>query len=150
MQARAAGEEAVAIGDVDHIVLGAAGGHDGAGAAVLPQVYVVLGVEGHHAAAGGAGGGVDADTLGQGLGQQAVGIALPQVGLGDKGQLMQVLDAVDVVGGHALLVHLGAVIGDVIVDVADLLDQALALQSPQLVLGHGFDLRLIHGHENQS
>ena len=150
VQARAAGEEAVAIGDVDHIVLGAAGGHDGAGAAVLPQVYVVLGVEGHHAAAGGAGGGVDADTLGQGLGQQAVGIALPQVGLGDKGQLMQVLDAVDVVGGHALLVHLGAVIGDVIVDVADLLDQALALQSPQLVLGHGFDLRLIHGHENQS
>ena len=93
---------------------------------------------------------MDADTLGQGLGQQAVGIALPQVGLGDKGQLMQVLDAVDVVGGHALLVHLGAVIGDVIVDVADLLDQALALQSPQLVLGHGFDLRLIHGHENQS
>ena len=111
VQTRAAGEEAVAIGDVDHIVLGAAGGHDGAGAAVLPQVYVVLGVEGHHAAAGGAGGGVDADTLGQGLGQQAVGIALPQVGLGDKGQLMQVLDAVDVVGGHALLVHLGAVIG---------------------------------------
>lgn len=120
------------------------------GAAVLPQVYVVLGVEGHHAAAGGTGGGVDADTLGQGLGQQAVGIALPQVGLGDKGQFMQVLDAVDVVRGHALLVHLGAVIGDVIVDVADLLDQALALQSPQLVLGHGFDLRLIHGHENQS
>lgn len=94
---------------------------------------------------------MDADTLGQGFGQQAVGNSTPAGRpWRQNGQLMQVLDAVDVVGGHALLVHLGAVIGDVIVDVADLLDQALALQSPQLVLGHGFDLRLIHGHENQS
>ena len=59
----AAGEQAVAVAHLAHIFVSTAGGGDGAGAAVLPQVNVVLGVEGNHPLAGGAGGGLDADAV---------------------------------------------------------------------------------------
>ena len=74
----------VAVGHLADILLRTPGSHDGPGAAVLPQVDVVLGVEGHHPLAGGAGGGLDADALLQGLGYQPVGVGLPLVSLGDN------------------------------------------------------------------
>ena len=61
--AEAAGEQAVAIGHLAHVLVGAAGGHNGPGAAVLPQVDVVLGVEGHHPLASGARGGLDTHAI---------------------------------------------------------------------------------------
>ena len=107
----------------------------------------MLGVEGHHPPAGGARGGLDAHAVAQGLAQQAIGICLPQVALADKGEFMQIFHAVDVVGGDPFLLHLGAVVGYVVIDMAHLGHQTLALQRPQLVLGHGLDFRLIHRHE---
>ena len=150
VKAGTAGEQAVAVGDVDHVILGAAHSHDGTGAAILPQVHVVLGVVGHHTLAGGAGGGLDADTFAQGLGHEAVGVALPQVILGDEGELVQILDALDVIGGHTLGFHLLAVVGDIVPNMLDLFDQAFTLEGAQLFLGHGFDFRLVHCHSDHS
>ena len=91
VEAGAAGEQAVAVAHLAHVLIGAPGGHDGPGAAVLPQVDVVLGVEGHHPLAGGARGRLDAHAVLQRPGQQAVGVGLPQVVLGDEGQLVEVV-----------------------------------------------------------
>ena len=82
VKTRAAGEQTIAIGNVHNVFLSAAGGHDGTGAAVFPQVHVVLGVVGHHALAGGAGGGLDADTVLQGLAEKTIGISFSQIRLG--------------------------------------------------------------------
>jgi len=54
VESGAACEQAVAIGHLAHILIGGAGRNQGPGAAVLPQVNVVLGVKGHHPLAGGA------------------------------------------------------------------------------------------------
>ena len=143
VEAGAAGEQAVAVGHLAHVLVGAAGGHDGPGAAVLPQVDVVLGVEGHHPLAGGAGGGLDAHAVLQGLGHQAVGIGLPQVGFGDKGQLMQVFRPLDVLGGQALGLHLLAVVGHIVPHMLYLLDQTLVLPSLDLFPRRGLDLGLV-------
>ena len=56
----------------------------------------MLGVKRHHAAAGGAAGGLDAHGLLQRNGQQAVGICVSQVGFGQEGQLVQVVHRADV------------------------------------------------------
>ena len=143
VQAGAAGEQAIAVGHLAHVLIGAAGGHDGPGAAVLPQVDVVLGVEGHHPLAGGARGGLDAHALLQGLGYQPVGVGLPQVGLGDEGQLVQVVAGADVVRGEALLLHLLAVVGHIVPDVAHLLHKPLILPGLDLFPGRALDLGLV-------
>ena len=143
VEARPAGEQAEAVGHLAHVLLGAAGGGDGPGAAVLPQVDVVLVVEGHHPLAGGAGGGVDADHVLLGHAHHPEGIALPQVVLGEEGQLIQVVDGLDVVGGDPLLLHLLPVVGHVVPHMADLLDQLLVLDLDDLFPGSALDLRLI-------
>ena len=77
IQTRTAGEQTVAIADMAHVLVGAAGRHDGPGAAIFPQIQVMLGIEGHHPLAGGAGGGLDAHAVLQGPGGEAVGIGFP-------------------------------------------------------------------------
>ena len=143
VQTRAAGEQAVAVGHLDHVLVRGPGGHEGPGAAVLPQVDVVLGVEGHHPLARGAGGGVDADAVLHGLAHKAVGVSVPQVSLAEEGELGEVRDALDVVGGHALLLHLLPVVGHVLIDPADLVHQTIALPSGDLFPGRAFDLGLV-------
>ena len=86
---------------------------------------------------------MDAHTVLQRPCQQAVGIGLPQVGLGDKGQLVQVGHALDIIRGQPLLLHLFAVVGHVVPHIAHLLHQALALPGAELLLAGTFNLRLI-------
>ena len=143
MKSRAAGKQAVAVGHMANILLGAACRHDGTGAAVLPQIHIVLGVEGHNPLTGGAGGGVDADALRHGLAHQAVGICLPQVVLFQEGQLVQVVNTLNILGSHALFFHFFAVVGHIVPNVLYLLYQAFILQSTKLLIGHGLNFRLI-------
>ena len=143
VQTGTAGEQTVAVGYLANIFLGAAHGHDGTGTAIFPQIHVVLGVERYHAAAGGAGGGLDAYAVGQGLGQKSVGVLIPQIGFGEEGQLMQILHATDVVGSQPLFLHQGAIVGHVVPYVAHLFTETFALQRPHLLIRHGFDFFLI-------
>ena len=151
VQADAAGEHAVAIGDLTHVLLAAANGGDGTGAAVGPQVDVVLGVKSHDPLSGGAGGGVDTHAFGAGHRHQAVGIVVPQVGLGGEGQLIQVGGGLDVLGSHALFLHLLAVGRDIVPHMAHLLNQALVLPGLDLFPRGALDLGLeisLHGYHS--
>ena len=106
----------------------------------------MLGVESHHPPAGGAGGRLDTDAVLQRAGQQAIRIGLPQIVFAEEGEFVQVFQAMDVIGGDPFGLHLGPVIGDIVIDIAHLLNQQLTLVGPDLVLGHGFNFRLVHGH----
>ena len=143
VQPGAAGEETVAVADLDHVVFGAAGSHDSPGGAVVPQVDVMLGVEGHDTLARGAGGGVDADAVGEVGCQQAVGVGFPQVRFGEEGQLFDVLHAPDVLRLHALGIHQLSVVSHVVVNVLDLFDDLLVLDRKDLFPGCRLDFLLI-------
>ena len=138
-----AGKQAVAVCDLANIFFGTACGNDGTGAAVFPQINILLGVEGHNAATGCAGGGLDADTILQGLCQKSVRVGIPQIRLGEEGELVQVLNAVDVFGLHAFFVHQITVIGHIFVDMFDLFDQFFRLKLFDFFNGQGLDFFLV-------
>ena len=94
----------------------------------------MLGVESHHPPAGGAGGRLDTDAVLQRAGQQAIRIGLPQIVFAEEGEFVQVFQAMDVIGGDPFGLHLGPVIGDIVIDIAHLLNQQLTLVGPDLVM----------------
>ena len=143
VEAGAAGEQSVAVGHLAHILIGAPRSHDSPGAAVLPEIDVLLSVEGHHPLASGARGGLDADAVLQGHPHQPVGVSIPQVRLGEEGQLVQVVAGLDIRRCDPLLLHLFAVVGHVVPHMLDLLYQALVLPGLDLFPGRSLDLRLI-------
>lgn len=73
------------------VLIRATGSNDRPGTAILPDVKIVLGIEGDDALPRGAGGGLDAYTILQGAGHQAIGICLTQVVLREEGELVQIL-----------------------------------------------------------
>ena len=143
VQARAAGEQAVTVGDLADVFIGAAGCRDGAGTALFPEVDVVERIESDDALAGGAGGGLDADTVLQRDRQQAVGISLPEISFGEEGELFQIIHRLDIVRGDALFFHLFPVVGDIVPHVTDLLHETLGLDGPDLFAACAFDRFLI-------
>ena len=142
VEAQAAGEQAVAIADVDEVLVGAAAAHNGAGGAAGPDVQVVLGVGHHGLLACGAGGGVDPGQVVPGHGDKPEGIGVPQILLGGKGELLQVVDGLDVLGTQPYLVKFFLVEGHVLVAVLDHLHQPLGLDLAQRLPGGAFDFRL--------
>ena len=143
VEAEAAGEQAVAISHLAHVLFRAAGGGDGSCAAVLPEVNVLFGVERDNALAGRAGGGVDADTVLQRHCKQAVGICVAQVGFAEERELVKIVPAFDIVGREARRFHFRAVIGDIVPDVAHLPDEPLILPAFDLLGAGAFDFFLI-------
>ena len=107
----AAGEQTVAVSHVNNIFFIATHSHNGTGAAIFPQIHIVLGVEGHNTLTGGTGSGVDADAIIQGHTSQTMGIGIPQIGLGKKRQLVQIINGLDVIDGDTLFFHLCPVVG---------------------------------------
>ena len=143
VQTRATGKQTIAIADMADIILGAACRYDGTCTAIFPQIQVMLGVKCNHTTTGGATGGLNADTIGQRLCQQAIGILILQVILGDKGQLVQILHTMDILRLYACCIHFIAVKFYIVIYILYLLDQTLALQCLQLVYRHGLNFRLI-------
>ena len=86
---------------------------------------------------------MDTHAFGAGHRHQSVGIVVPQVGLGGEGQLIQVGGGLDVLGSHALFLHLLAVGRDIVPHMAHLLDQALILPGTNLLPRGAFNLGLI-------
>ena len=143
VEAEAAGEQAVAVGDLADVFRSCARGRQRSCAAVVPEVDILLGVEGDDALAGRAGGGVDADTFFQRLRKQTEGVCIPQIRLAQKRELIQIVAAVDILRRDALFLHLRAVVGDLVPDVPDLTDQTLILPGLDLFLTRTFDFFLI-------
>ena len=79
-------------------------------------------VEGHEPRGGGAGGGLSAEAVRQRDTNEAVGMGLSQVGIGEEGKLVEVGQTLDVGGGKTLGLHLLPVVGDVVPDMLYLLD----------------------------
>ena len=142
VESRAAGEEAVAVADLDDVVGGSARGDYRARAGRVPEVDVVLRVEGDDAASRRSARGLDADAVAQRHAEQPVGIGLAQVVLADEGQLRDVGEALDVLGLHAVVVHLFAVVGRVLVGVLHRADEALGLPFRDLLARGALDLGL--------
>ncbi|MNE26790.1 hypothetical protein D3C80_1201740 [compost metagenome] len=136
--AQAAGEQPVAVGDVHLVALAATGGADRARHHVGPGVDVVLRVADHGRLAGGAAGGVDAHDLALRHGEHAEGVVVAQVVLAGEGELGQVLQGLQVVRVHALLIKALAVQRDVLVGVLQAPAQAFQLVLAQFVDAGGF------------
>ncbi|MPM41582.1 hypothetical protein SDC9_88237 [bioreactor metagenome] len=88
VHAKPAGEQPVAIGNVDDVLRAAARGINGTRAAVRPDVEVVLCVTHHNLLAGRAGGSVQADDVLHRNGEHAVRIGVPQVLLVGERELL--------------------------------------------------------------
>ena len=143
VQTRAAGKQAVAVADVANVILCAARCNDGARAAVLPQINVVLRIERDDTPARGAGGGLDADAVGKRSCKKSVRIGFAQVVFCEERQLVQILQTSDIRGRQSFLLHFFAVVGDIVPDVFHLLQQALVLPCADLLAAGAFDLGLI-------
>ena len=132
MGTQSAGEQAIAVGHLKDVGLACSVCCEGTGEALGPCRKVLAGVPHHGRLARCPGGGVDAYDLAHRHGTEAERIIVAQVIFGGKGELDDVVDAVDVVRGDAQLLHLLAIERGVMVDTlhglfeADALDLAKA------------------------
>ncbi|MCY1260404.1 hypothetical protein D9M70_86500 [compost metagenome] len=151
VRAEAAGEQAVAVGNVHFVATMATSGADRARNHVGPGVDVVLGVADHGRFAGGAAGRVQAHDVVHRHGKHAVGVVVPQVGLGGEREFRQVVQGLDVVRVHAQRIEALTVQRHVVVGVVQAPAQALQLMLAQLVDAGGFQRvqhRVQHGLGN--
>ena len=128
VRAEAAGEQAVAVGDVHDVAGAAAGGADRARHQVGPGVDVVLRVAHDRRLAGGARRRVDARHLLARHREHAERVVVAQVLLDGERELRQVGERLQVAGMHALGVERLAVVRHVVVGVLQRPLQALQLQ----------------------
>ncbi len=139
-------------GEVQAVHIAVGGTHTGlpeqTGLGVLPQIEVLLGKRRHGGYAGGTGGGGHEDNIL--LGHRAhlaeerahvLGLALGL--LVDEGELLQVLQSLDVLGLHAGLVEGALVVHRVVVGVLDHLLQTLELHGLKLGARHALDFRIV-------
>ena len=139
----AAGEKAVAVCNLANILVCAASGDDGAGAAVLPKVNVLLGVERDDSFTRGTRCGLNSHAVFKVGCKQSVRICVTKIGFGEKGQLFDVVNALNVLRFNTGLVHEIAVVFHVFIDMLYLLDDFFVLDFAERVESGGLDLRLI-------
>ena len=128
VKTRAARKESVAVCNLTNVLVGASCGNDGTGTAVLPEVNVVLSIEGNDAAAGSTRGRLNSYAVLKGLREKSVGVGVAEVAFGKEGELVKVLDALNIVGGNSLLVHKCPIVGYVFVNVTNLLHELFRLK----------------------
>ena len=143
VESGAAREETVTVRNLHDVLICAAGGYDRSGAALLPHIYVFLGVESDDALSGGAGSGLNADALLEVRAEKAVGIGFAEIVFAKERELFDVVYAPDVFRLYSFLVHQIAVVGNVVVDIFHLLYNLFVLDSENLLAGRGLDLFLV-------
>ena len=143
VESGAAREETVTVRNLHDVLICAAGGYDRSGAALLPHIYVFLGVESDNTLSGSAGSGLNADTVLEVCAEKAVGIGLAKVIFAQERELFNVVYALDVFGLYSFLVHKVAIVGNIVIDIFHLLDDLLVLDLEDLLAGRGFDLFLV-------
>ncbi len=117
--AETAGEEAVAVAVLDHVAPVDAAGDEGPDHDLLPDLDVLPGVGDDDGLPGRARGGVEADDLLHGAGEEAERVGVSQVGLHREGQLRQVLEVPDRGRGELSFLHAPAEEVDPIVGAGD-------------------------------
>ena len=142
MKSRAAGKQAVAVADLQDILLRAARCSDCARTASLPHINIVLGIKGDHTSAGRSACGMDSDAIRERNCQQAVGVLVTQVVLTQEGQLVQILYAVDLFRLHTGFIKFLFIIRDRFIDPLHSLCQALVLLPGNLIPGSAFYIRI--------
>ena len=140
--AESAGEQAVTIADGEGVVAGDAVGRQTAGHALAPHANVLAGVAHDGGVTRSTAAGMDADDLALRSGLQAKGIVVAQVFLRGEGQLVDVLDGLDVVRPDVQLLQLVTIERNVVVDVLHNFVQAFALERAHLVAAHAFFVRI--------
>ena len=139
----AAGEQAVAVGVVEHIVLREPRGHEAAGHQLRPGIDVPLGVSHHGRPARRPGGGVQTDDAAHRNGEQAEGVVVPEVLLRGKGELFEIVQGFDVVRLDAGLVEGPPVKAHGMVDPLNHLLEPLELQGLQHLTRQCFKLFVV-------
>ena len=139
MDAEAAGEQAVAVGDLNQGLFGGAGGGQGAGHDFRPDAEVAVGITDDRVFAGRAAGRVQADDFRQRYGEQPVRVVVAHVLLGDERQFADVINRADLFRQQSGFLHLFPIKGNLPVNAAHLLHQPGGLQLSHLSAGHGFD-----------
>ena len=139
MRAEAAGEQAVAIGDVDLHARPAAAGADAARADVGPGADVVTGVADDGRLAGRARRGVQANDLLTRHRKHAERIICAQIGLGGEREFRKVGKLLQVAGINARLLEGAAIMRHVVVGVIERPFEALELQRRDLIARRDLD-----------
>ena len=139
VRAQPAGEEAVAVGDVDDVAGAAARGADRARHHGRPRVDVLGRVADDGRLAGRARRRVDAHDLLARHGEHPERIVVAQIALGRERELREVRERLQVAGLDAGRVELPPVVRDVVVGVRERPLEPLELQRRQLVAARGLD-----------
>ena len=105
MGAQAAGEQAVPVGVLDDVLARRARGGERARHHIGPEVDIVPVVGDDRGLARGARGGMDADDVLEGFGEEPVGIVVAEIDFFREGKLDDIFDAFDVARLDALFVE---------------------------------------------
>ena len=134
--AEAAGEQAVAVGNLHDVIGGGSGRGQRAGGAFGPRFNIALGVSYHGGLAGGSAGGMDALDHFHRDGEQPVRVVVPHVLLQGKGKEFQIVQRLHVGGLDALFVEAAAIEGNVGVNATAQVLKATQLDFPNLFPWH--------------
>ena len=138
MGAEAAGEQAVAIGNLHNVIGGGSGRGQRAGGAFGPHFNIALGVPDHGGLAGGSAGGVDALDHFHRDGEQPVRVVVPHVLLQGEGKEFQIVQRLNVGRLDALFVETAAIEGNIGVNATAQVLKAIQLDFPNLFPWHRF------------
>ena len=142
VRAQTAREEAIAISDGEDVVAGNAVGRQTAGHTLAPHTDVLAGVTYDGRITRGTGRGVYADDFALRGSLQTEGVVVAQVLLGGEGQLLDILDGLDVVRADVQLLEFITIERHIVVDILHDFVQSFALERAHLVAAHAFFIRI--------
>ena len=139
MYAEAAGEEAIAIGVMQHVAGAEAGGAKGPRDDLTPHIQIALGVTDDGGLTRGAGGGVNARHLLPRHGEHAERVIVPEVLLHRERELREIRQRGQIIGVNARRIEARLVMGNVVIGVAQRPFQAVKLKRGDLIAAGDLD-----------
>ena len=133
MHAQSAGEQTIAVGNVDNILLGSPCCGQCSCAAFRPGIQILPGIAHYDLLASGAAGGMQTHDLAHGHCEHTVGIGIPQILFISKGQLVQIIHTADIRRRNPSFIHTLPVQGYPFVHSSDCLGQAEGLERPHFI-----------------
>ena len=132
MDTGAACKEAVAVADLNNIIFGGTCCRKCSCDTSLPHIDIVLSIACDDTSAGRTACRMNADTVRERHCQQSVWILLAQIFLAQKRQLMEILNAFNILRFHTVFIHLLSIVRNRFVHALYGLDQTLILPGSDL------------------